>query len=212
MFGGYLAGVEGITEDNWNRLEGYSRVDRKEGNDLASFIRLMPVEYTLHDGTQIISATLFFEFLHKTKRIVHNPRGQLIVAEEDNVVDTHWSNFWLSTDGYILIGNAVDLLRIHEILSFALFNRAGRIYQIRFDIAHIFADFAYQWLGAFVDRQGNIRSGSFYGENICADPELGEAYIRTHHKNQVGFLTDHFGPEIKVKVTREGYIQFLANL
>ena len=41
---------------------------------------------------------------------------------------------------------------------------------------------------------------------------MGDAYIRTQHKNQVGFLTEYFGPEIKIRATRDGYLQIYTNL
>jgi len=157
------------------------------------------------------AGNLFYEYLRDTKRIIKE-NDNFKVVEKKDVIDTQWTRFWFTEKSFILIEKGGARKRGSELISLALTGAEGNIMDCEIDIDRLFSEYPLQWFGAFKDREGNIQRGNFFGVNIIEDDEMGEAYTRTLHKNQVGFITNYFGPEIKVRITRRGYIQVHANL
>ncbi len=213
---GWFAGILGKFNSeygkNWKDLDNFYYTWRKEGIDLKSFIRLDPLELKLDDGTPLVIGTIYYEYITETKRIVKQNETYK-VEEKADVINTYWSKFWLTTNSYVIINKSRKKNHIFKILSQALSGTDDLITTVEYNLLDIFDDYSPNiWVGAFKDREGNIHSGTFYGENIVSDPEMGEAYERTKTKNQVGFITNYFDGELKVKVTNSGYICIYTNL
>lgn len=211
-FGGYIGEIDFEINGNWKKLDNYAHSWTENGKKLDSFISLNPIEIYLDDrNTRLVSGVAYYEYLRRTKNIIKEG-GKFKVVEEEEVIDVRWSNFWFTNKSFIIIERRDSREKVFELISYALSGEVENISPIEFNIENIFNDYPSQWLGGFRDREGHIHSGQFYGEDIIHDDEMGDAYIRTQHKNQVGFLTEYFGPEIKIRATRDGYLQIYSNL
>lgn len=210
-FGGYLGIIDFEIGKNWENLKNFSYSWSEDSRNLDSFIIINPVEYYLDHDIRIINGELYYEYLRKTKNIIKEG-GKFKVVKEKEVIDTGWTDFWLTSRSFIIIKKRQARSKAFDIISIAISGHSGIIIPVEFNIDEIFQDYSNQWLGGFRDREGHIHSAQFYGEDIINDDEMGNAYVRTQHKNQVGFLTDYFGTEIKVRITREGYLQIFTNL
>jgi len=211
-FGGILGQFDSEYGKRWKKLDNFYYTWREDGTNLKSFIKLDPIDLKLDDGTPLIIGTVYYELITETKRIV-SEENLYKVQEKKGVINTHWNRFWLTGNSFIILDKSRGKERIFKIISQALSGSDEIITPVEFNIKAIFDDYSPNiWLGAFKDREGNIHSGTFYGENIVDDAEMGEAYESTTHKNQVGFITNYFEGVLKVKVTRSGYIAIYANL
>jgi len=205
-FSGHLGKIDVDISNSYTKIDNFSTKWEKDGHKLSSFISKSPIELELNDNTKVINGKLFYEYLKDTKRIIKEGRKFKVVVEK-NVIDTQWTDFWFTEKSFILIKKGETRKKGFELLSKALTGEEGNITACNFNIKGIFEENPYQWMGAFRDREGNIHRGIFYGENIVQDEEMGDAYTRTIHKNQVGFMTNYFGAENKVRITRKGFIQ-----
>ncbi len=210
---GYLGEIKFRISKNWKKLDKYTISKTEAGINLDSFIKLEPMELKLDDDTPLISGTIFYEYLRKTKNIIKDKDGFPKVVQDKTIIDTGWSNFWLTTESYIIVRDKRAKTRLFEIIINAFSKNSDDIISLTFNLENIFQDYSDQWSGGFADREGNIHSGSFFGEDITHDAELGTAYTLTRHKNQVGFVTEYFdGAEIKIRLTSTGFIQIFTNL
>ena len=207
---GYLGLINSEIGNDWDILNNFSLSEMNNNKKLDCFIQLYPIELTLDDDVPLVSGIVFYEYLRKTKSIIKD-RDKMRVIQDKEVIDTAWSNFWFTTKSYIIVESKHARLRLFKLIRKALSLNERDIIPVGLNLEDIFNDYPSQWLGGFRDRQGHIHAGSLYGEDIINDPEVGDAYIRTRHKNQVGFLTDYFGPEVKIRVTNEGFIQVYGN-
>ncbi len=210
-FGGYLGIISGEIGNRWKNLDNFYFSWEEKGKKLDSFVKLDRREFSLDEGTQLILGTVYYEFLRTTKEIIKKG-GKFKITDGVEVLDTGWSNFWLTNKSFILINKKLAKVKVFEIISNGLFGTPENIDPISFNIEEISIAHPRQWLGGFRDREGNIHSGTFYGEDILNDMEMGTPYQRTTNKNQVGIFTEYFGPEIKIKVTRQGYVLIYRNL
>ncbi|KKM95874.1 hypothetical protein LCGC14_1183720 [marine sediment metagenome] len=209
-FGGYLGIINDEIGNKWENLDDFYYSWREKGRELDSFIELGIRGLILDDKAQMVLGTVYYEYIRTTKQIKKKEK-RFIITEGKKVIDTGWSKFWLTNKSFILLEKKYAKAKIFDIISRGIFNSPGRINSISFDIEQLSIDRPRQWLGGFRDRQGNIHSGTFYGEDIQSDIEMGGPYQRTTHKNQVGIFTEYFGPEIKVKITRQGYLTIFRN-
>ena len=210
-FGGYIGKIDTEIEDRWEHLDNFSSSWNESGKKLDCFIELSPLELFLDDKTRLVSGRVYYEYLRKTRNIVKKD-GKFKVIEKEKVIDTIWSDFWLTQKSYIIIEKRKARQKSFELISSALFGNGEDLSPITFDLERLHEDYPAQWLGGFYDREGHIHSGTLYGEDISHDEEMGVAYKHTRHKNQVGYFSEYFGPEIKIKVTREGFLQIYTNL
>jgi len=210
---GYLGEIKFEIDEDWKKLDNYTISRREEGMKLDSFIKFDPMELRLDDGTPLISGMIYYEFLRKTKNIIKDEKGFPKVIQDKTIIDTGWSNFWFTTRSFIIVRDKKAKTRLFEIMIDRFNKNPDDIVSLTFNLDNIFHDYTDQWSGGFVDREGHIHSGSFFGEDIIHDDELGIAYTRTRHKNQVGFVTEYFdGAEIKIRVTNSGFIQIFTNI
>ena len=210
-FNGYIGKFDfKITKDE-EEIDNYYYSWIEKGRKLESFIQLEPVEITLDSGVKILSGTVYFEYLKRTKNIVKSGKV-LKVIDDKEVIDTLWSRFWLTKESYIVIKVGRFKRKIFEVLCHGLDQEPNSIRPITFNIEEIAYANPRKWLGGFYDREGNVSSGVFFGENIENDIELGDIYKDMKKKNQVVFFTEYFRADTKIKITRTGYIQIFTNL
>lgn len=212
FFGGYLGNFNFNMRGNWEILDEHNGTWEENDHTLTYFIQLDPIEFNLDDGTQLRQGNIFHEYLKETRRIIREG-NRFRIREPEEIIDTHWSKFWIADIGYIIVNKPYSQKKAFETISQAMTGEIGNIEKINFNMDAVFHNYhTSQWVGGFQDREGNIQRGSFWGENIAEDDEMGEAYRRTRHKNQVGFITDYFEAGVKVKLTTAGYIQIWTDL
>ena len=210
-FAGYLGKINAEIGDKWEQLDNFSDSWNEGGKKLDCFIELSPLELFLDSKTRLVSGRVYYEYLRKTRNI-EKKDGKFKVIEVENVIDARWSDFWLTQKSYIIIEKGLARQKGFELVSSAIFGNDEELEPITFDLERLHEDYPAQWLGGFYDREGHIHSGTLYGEDISHDAEMGDAYVHTRHKNQIGYFSEYFGPEIKIKVTREGFLQIYTNL
>jgi len=212
LFSGHLGSYDFEIKNATDQLTDHYYPWKDKERTLESFIKLAPIEAFLDDGTQVYLGTVYFEYLKKTRNIVKDGKS-LTVKMDQEVIDTKWSKFWLSSIGFLIVQDGRNKEKVFEILGSAFGQPPNKIKALGFDIDRMALDYSRKWIGAFKDREGNVHSGTLYGEDIDDDPEFGDPFKHTLKKNQLGITTEHFeGIETKVRVTRKGFLQIFKSL
>lgn len=195
-----------LTDFKWIRQDKDPWTEKKF--KLTSLIRLDQRRMAFGKENLALSGLVVNEYISRPKRIQQTKEGEYRVVDGDPYVDTEFGRFWLTTRSIVVAQSSETRAFTFTVLSQALGTRATAV---KFDVGKIARDYGEHWLGSFHDRQGRMQAGTIYGDSVDQ-----EALIRKEYpgwkKNQVGFVTRHFGPPVKVKVTRDGVIVVYRDL
>ena len=208
-----ISGIIGIYKDDLGsldilkeKLSDYKSEIEKDNVMLVRVIRLDPTLERVGELNFVKGVLIYEKLVQKPKLVM---KGNVPVLQYEKVKETFFGQFRAAVD-FIIADRRENARVLFEVVSGAL-GSEGFVENAHIDIARIFKDFyPNAWLGGIYERQSNVRSGIFYGDRIPEDPELGNVII-TSQKNQVGFIVDYNDTRVKVRVTRDGFIQVFSN-
>lgn len=197
-------------------FEGESKGTRKgEHFDiLRHVIRLNP-EIISTDNSKYLSGTFFYEDEFKRKLFELNDDGELVEYEDKPQKTTHAIDFWISDKGIFLFRNSQrPVKKGKDLLSSLIFRSPDKIKNLNYDIESIEQDVKSgilqgMWTYHFIDRQGNVTSGTLYGENVDSDSMYNQTIGAP--KNWIGIEKDLDNEKIKINVYKKGTITILKN-
>ncbi|MCG2717300.1 MAG: hypothetical protein L6408_00490 [Nanoarchaeota archaeon] len=137
--------------------------------------------------------------------------GSKMEKREEKIKKTDYVQFWLSSDKNILLmHNSDHALRFGvKKISNAIFNNEYQIAPVTFNIMGIERKYKKTWIQGFRERQGNVRAGTVFGNDVLGDPICSETIDSKH--NQTGIALDIDGEMTKVRVIRQGKIMIYKN-
>ena len=156
---------------------------------------------------------------HKLKRLVRLNEEIVGDTAEDGTIsnkkyirrDFHWVPFTLvSNPGLILFNNMKQQTCAGKaILSEYLFSNEKEIQALEYDVQKIEAAvlsgmFDGMWTFSFTDRQGNIKRGMVYGDDVNQDTIYGQ--VRGAPRKFIGINMTSSDCSLKVKVGRTGSV------
>jgi hypothetical protein len=145
--------------------------------------------------------------------------GDISISTEE-VKQKTWTRYWLLPNEFVVVANKGGEF------AFSLLESAidGEIDKVSFDLAQIVRDHPGQWMGGFEDRQDNVENGTFFGEDIEYDGDLGQAFLDSD-KNQIGPRIRYNNDDLKLRVgstwfqvvspgeySRQQYLAFLDEI
>jgi hypothetical protein len=195
-----------LKDFKWVRKETDLRTEKEF--KLTSLIRLDERTITFRKGVLVLSGIVIEEYISRPRRIEQNKEGVYRVVDGDPYVDTDFGKFWVTTRSIAVAQSSETRTFTFTVLSQALGTETRAV---KFDVGKIAQDYDEHWLGSFQDRRGRMQSGTIYGDSVEQEALIRREYPRWK-KNQVGFVTRHFGPPVKVKVTRDGVVVVYRDL
>jgi hypothetical protein len=198
------------------KLSEWTREEVRSGErfELKSVIQPEPVQLSLMDNTPLFHAKVIDEWVRRSRRLVLMPDVGYQIALSDPFVDIRWGQIWIPEGdcGILLVDKMKNLQFIIKVLSQALSPDGSEVPYIkrtRVDLESIASDHPGQWLGA-IEREGNWQRGILYGNSIEEDDVVGTEYKKSL-KNQIGYITSHFGSPRKARITRDGSVTVWAD-
>lgn len=202
-------------EDIKKILETESKGERKgEKIDKLKYIIQLDPQIISTEKINYISGTLFFEDEIKNEYYNLTDDGEL--EEISDIQKTTYTiNFWISSNGIFLFRNSQPhTVKGKDFLSKLLFKHSDVIKNFNYDIESIEKDVISgvlhgMWTICYKDRQGNITSGTHYGENVNNDPMYNQTMGAP--RNFIGVEKETDEEIIKITIYRKGTITIFKN-
>ena len=203
-------------EDVKKILESEAKGSRegKSFDVLKHVIRLNP-QIISTDNSSYLSGTLFYEDEFKKDLYELNDEGELVEQEDKPQKTTEIVDFWISDKGIFLFRNSqTPTKKGKELLSEFIFKDPKKIDSFNYDIVKVEEDIKSgllqgMWTYNFKDRNGNVTSGTHYGENVNTDALYDQTIGAP--KNWIGVQKEIDGEIIKISIYRSGSIGILKN-
>ena len=199
--------IEGV----FDKLKDFQTEREERGFILKSVIKMNSIVHKLTEETELYSGVVMDEYLRIPHKLIEREEGVWEVTEGEPTVDLRYGYFWITEGSIIIVDRSENKEFVFRVVSEALGGGENSVRPVRIDIQRIASDYYGHWLGSIVDREGNMQSGTFYGENLEDDDVIGREYIRCN-KRQIGIVTDYFGAPVKVRITRDGTVMIMANI
>lgn len=176
-------------------------------------IRLDP-EIIATNNSNYLSGTLYFEdeFTGKHYELSDNWELQ---EHENPQKTTYVVDFWTSSNGLFLYKNSkLPVKKGKELLSSLIFKDPNKIKNLQFDIERIEQDvkdgvLQGMWTYHFTDRQGNVKSGMHFGDNVNIDSMYDQTIGAP--KNYIGIEKQFDNEIVKVAIYKKGTIRLLKD-
>jgi len=202
-----------LVSDNplpWNDLKSCIKnwrvTDKDTGKE--NFIRI------IEDFDSYIVAILRYYVRDKNIEIILNENDEEERKEEE-IITQNWATLYFLkpfSPQYVLIrfqpgtsGRTYFRNKISTLISRCISGKDNAFRYARFNIEAIHSDHVDDtWAGAIIDREDNVRSGVFYGNNIAGDSDFGDGYMRSP-KNFIGILSSYFGFSEAVRYNKHSF-------
>ena len=184
--------------------------EEREGLKLESWIYLYE-DLIVHGKEKFLEGTVFHQHLFMIPD--YERKGRNLEEKTQTIRKTSKVKFWLSSNpGIVLFSSAKNGEFFgRKVLSDAIFGEEDKILPVTFDIRKIEEDYRNTlWTHSFRDRNGNIKKGQHYGDQIANDPMYGQTAGAP--KNFVGVLSSVTNSPLKVRINRNGVITIFSDL
>ena len=211
MISGKIAKID----DQQSNISGLEDVTESDDAERRQYINVTD-ELTIN-GNTVKTGLAVKEYFTEVERVDVNDDIEIGTEELKRKM---WTRYWISQNDYVVVQNADGAFAL-DLVETAI---NGEVNRATIDIPQIIDDYPGQWMGAFDNRDDNVRSGLYFGDDIEDDQDLGEAFMQSD-KNQIGPLMGHQGQELKLRVgtdwfqvlrpgdfTRREYLEFYEDI
>lgn len=199
------SGLIGRVHGNFSSIDtsGHPKVRKERGNELRSTINI-DEETENVSGTPITTGRVAEQTQSEIESPSIDEQGRIVEGQPSLRQET------ISTQFASVPGEFVVIESSKHQFAFDLIGReVGAVIepiQLNLDaLASDYQDEAEFWMGGFYDHGSNAANGVTYGDNVFADPEIGEA-VWGARKNQLGMDFEYNSNPVKMRITEGGYL------
>lgn len=195
------AGLLGVVDGDFSRLEPYRGRRTEDGKDLTDQIDITGVART-PDGIDINEGVAAREEL-ATREMAAIEFDSISMESEVDVVTRH-TNFAIIPGDLVVVENSNGLF-LYDMLERAIGSSPERVNLSLKGVRSEFPD-ASLWKVGFYGRESGAENGVLHGENLQEDPAYSE-YLTSGGLNQLGMRVTIEGEEYNLNLTESGYFE-----
>lgn len=195
------AAVIGQVDGSFDRVEPVANVVPMNGHELAEQIDVTGVKRT-PDGLDIDTGRAASQTVRDREAVTFTNGS--ISLETESEISTQYTEFFAVPGEFVGVASSSGTFLFDLVAE----RTDTTISRCEFDLDGLVEAFpdATPWKVGFYGHEGPADNGVIHGESVLEDSVFGTA-LESSKKNQLGLKLDRDGTEIKMAVTRSGYVE-----